>query len=129
MSLGRPPRQAAPYTAEDGRSVYDRMAHMCNSRQHSIARRKESLAAPPLCLTVAILAMPPELPEGSGASSGMSISSTTTARSWNSSTLNVARPCLQHHSGHTATGLREGVCVCLCAQHTLEGTHDLIIQN
>jgi hypothetical protein len=39
--------------------------------------------------------MPPVLPDGSGARSGMSISSTTTARSWNSSTLNVARPCLQ----------------------------------
>lgn len=48
----------------------------------------------PRMLTLAILAMPPELPDGSGASSGMSISSTTTARSWNSSTLKVARPCL-----------------------------------
>mmetsp|Transcript_14056 Transcript_14056/g.34679 ORF Transcript_14056/g.34679 Transcript_14056/m.34679 type:complete len:342 (+) Transcript_14056:747-1772(+) len=47
-------------------------------------------AASPSAL--AILAMPPDDPSGAGASRGMSISSTTTARSCSSSTEKVARP-------------------------------------
>jgi len=53
-------------------------------------------AASPSALAIA--APPPELPSPPGASRGISISSTTTARSWSSRTANVARPCLDPDS-------------------------------
>lgn len=46
---------------------------------------------------------PPEAPSGLGASRGMSMSSTTTARSWSSSTEKVARPNLDPVSPRSAS--------------------------
>mmetsp|Transcript_4118 Transcript_4118/g.9301 ORF Transcript_4118/g.9301 Transcript_4118/m.9301 type:complete len:342 (+) Transcript_4118:799-1824(+) len=53
---------------------------------HNTARTPAFTRASPMAL------LPPAAPGACGASSGTSMSSTTTARSWNSRTLNVIRP-------------------------------------